>query len=150
MNDFDFSYVLCSTENNLDYFLEQEHKTGLIKNSSFRFLIVEPSSRVELRYRKFLQTLDQIIQCLQWYFRKFNQCSWAIIVAATPEGTSASVAKKKNGQFDSLALRKTRENIVARLLMSNNWFYFSNNCLMMPKVKNSKKVLYNMLLICVI
>ena len=55
------SYSLCSTENNLNYFLEQGHMTRLIKNSSFRFLIVEPSSRVTLRNQKFLQTLHEII-----------------------------------------------------------------------------------------
>ena len=112
MNDFDFSYVLCSTENNLDYFLEQEHETVLIKNSSLRLPVVEPSSRVVLRNRKFLQTLDQIIQCLQWYFRKFNQYSWAIIVAATPEGTSASVAKKKNGQLTLLPQEKPEKTLL--------------------------------------
>ena len=45
--------------------MEQNIKTGLIKNSSFRFLILEPSSRLPLRNWEFLQTLHQIIQCLQ-------------------------------------------------------------------------------------
>ena len=85
MNNLNFPYSLCSTKNNLNFFQEQEYKTGLMKNSSFRFPIVE-TSRVTLRNRKFLQILHQIIKCLQWYFRKFNHISWAITVAATFEG----------------------------------------------------------------
>ena len=66
LNNFNFSYSLLSTENNLNCFLEQERKTGLIKISSSRYLIVEPSSRVTLRNRKILQILRQIIKCLEW------------------------------------------------------------------------------------
>lgn len=65
LNNFTFSYSLLSTENNLNRFLEQERKTGLIKISSSRYLIVEPSSRVTLRNRKILQILRQIIKCLE-------------------------------------------------------------------------------------
>ena len=67
-----YSYSLCSRENNLIHFLQQDFKTRLIKNSSFP--PVEPSSRVTLRNQSiFVQTLHQFsiftIQYLS-YFRE--------------------------------------------------------------------------------
>ena len=137
-----FSYSLCSNKNNLIYFLRQEFKTGLTKISSY--LLLEPSSRVRLRnWSIFVQTLHHlsILTIVQYLYRTY------VNFTATLQRSWWQRPLRKNLQppvpkcrVVYLALLPRQKpgiviNIVSRLLLLENWFYFSNKCLVMPNVK---------------